>query len=461
MTSRIRIENGVLTARLDDKGESQGQSDRNLPGHLPTHPKISLPIHLPKPAIMQTQYTTRRVDDIKTRFEKIISEYNDHQHLLSRYKEGKQQQIRATNYSKNQQQQPMVHNTSSVTQTRYSLREGQIINLGNRLETDDSNPTNLDNPKHPQDQHIGSCVSKLPPPPTAPTTPTAPPPTPTTTTTTTTTTTKPDIDETDSSRADFLRRKIQQFDKAINSCSTPGIPKERKKCIDADATPSSLEKVNNRKQDDYTASFAYLLDQYAKQKNEAKTTTVSTTSSPLAATKESPRKNPVVLVHKLSSQRDNRRITRNCLRINLAGEVVITANTNRTDNNNNGAARISSRGFPAIQQGVVDPAKQQRNDPPIRLNETMSTCLSGSNSNSSREVPMGGLPSDETDTESASPGSHRTSTTIRKTMVMIGHHRSFCLRRLCMTSGIILLVTIALFGVGIVLGYLSYTIATK
>ena len=141
MTSRIRIENGVLTASLDDKGESQGQSDRHLSGHLPEHPKISLlPINLPKPAIMQNQYTTRRVDDIKMRFEKIISEYSDHQRLLSRYKEGKQQQqlllLRATNDSENQQQQPLVHNATSVAQTRYSLRKGQmIINAGDRLET--------------------------------------------------------------------------------------------------------------------------------------------------------------------------------------------------------------------------------------------------------------------------------------------------------------------------------------
>jgi hypothetical protein len=425
MTSRILIENGVLTARLDDESERESESDRHLSGHVTGHVTGHPKNNLPKPT-MQKQYTSRRVDDIKMRFEKILSEYNDHQRLLSRYKEQKQQ-LGATNYSENQQQH-MVHNATSVTPTDYSLREGQIINPGNRLETDDSTPTDVDKPKHPQEQHSDSCVSEIPPP--------------------TTTTTKPDIDETDCSRADFFRRKIQQFDKVINSCSTPESPKERKKCNDDDAPPRSLEKVNNN-QDEYTASFLYLLDQHAKQ-NKAKTTVPT---SPLAANK-SPRKN-LAAVHEPSSQRDNRRITGNCLRINSAGEVVITTNN---------SARISSRGFPAIQQGVVDPAaastnfgvsKQHQNDPP-RLNETMSTCSSGSKS--SREVPMGGMPSDETDSESAPPGS-RCTPTIKKTMVN-RYHRTFCLRRLCLASGIIV-VSIALFGVGILFGYLSYTNTTK
>jgi len=115
---------GSLVANNDS---SQSRKERVV--SRPRSGRISININININATTTTATSPEAtIEFYKTKiwFQQRLSEFHDHQRLLSRYTEGKRKQQRTTNYSENRQQ-PVDHNATDGTLiTAHYLRENRI-----------------------------------------------------------------------------------------------------------------------------------------------------------------------------------------------------------------------------------------------------------------------------------------------------------------------------------------------
>jgi len=216
---------------------------------------------------------------------------------------------------------------------------------------------------------------------------------------------KRDIDQNDRLTADYFLKKIQAFDSVINSWCSPESHSDQKKVNDGD-TRLSPKKIE---------------DHSDKHTNKDKTI------SPNALAKKSSR-----IVFAPLQRKNPKRIEQATdaasPRINLEGDVNPSRIQIEEDETN-------FRKSQDLTQACYDPSSG--------LNETISTCSSG------RDIEMGGpLPSEKTLV--------KCSQAYTRSMIL----QIPSLRHFLIMSGIMSIIA-AIYGVGMLFGYLSYMKSTK
>lgn len=365
---------GHLVANDDDDSSSSSSSECS-PAHKET--LLSHPRSGRNHGIAQTEEV--ELDEIEIRFKNIVSGYNDHKRLLSKYRDRKEKLRTTKSLTDKKEQLPQVYNNTIDTTPApeaNSLRENRILQNHGFEETKGADRQKI---IRPEEQHSNPSASKTLP-----------------KITTVSTNVGPDIS--DKLTADYFLRKIQALDKVINSWF-------------ALESPTKQIKVTGRK--------------------------------------ESQRNHRGIRMQVVTGITNfNSRI------VNAAGEVV----TKRPDSNGAGIPR----GFSATKRPTkvqteneetkAHPKSQEehngattrqimRYDPSSGLNETMSTW------SISRDVEMGDPLQDE-------KNSDKKCTTAIKNMASSCRSWLLSPRRLLLTSGILLAIII-LYGVGILLGYVS------
>lgn len=214
---------------------------------------------------------------------------------------------------------------------------------------------------------------------------------------------KPRVDENDSLTADYFRRKIQAFDNIINSCCSPKFPSEQKNSNTGNdpPLPKTIEDGKGPNQ----------------QLDEGKTI-----NSNIAMSKNSLR----LVLAPLRMENPKHNTQQASSTMNPEGERM--ANRTNTD---------ALRDQIEIEDSLISC------DSPSGLNETMSTC------SSARDVEMGWPISAETKTA-------KCAGTISKSMIF----QSPSLRCFVMVLGTISMI-MAIYGVGMLFGYLSYMRSAK
>jgi hypothetical protein len=382
------------------------------------------------------------LDEIEIRFQKLLSGFSDQQRSLSLYKE-RMQKLRARRNAEKLQKTTVQSAAANKTATtaHHSPPKDQITQGSVRIEVQNSNPVNAYKPEihnfYPLKKFKAKNPQKLSNPRVSETKPSR---------------TKPDIDQSNSQPANLHRPKSPQ--ELINPRVTDTIPTPRKSNTEeSNGFSSSYFLTKIQALEDVVNSF-YTPESPGEQnkggigdaprvpekdhdpnKNKVK----SSQSLDQIESVPSPSPEPLLRNNRTSMSQATRTT---CLRINLAGEIVTTHTYD-----NNGA--VMSRRFLARQGDTVSiheidlvntPSNDDRKsrDMVQALNETMSTW------SSSREIEIGGPPSDEINSET--PGNCPPKT-------------SMCCRRFYMTSGILMTIII-IFGLGMVLGYTSYLITS-